>query len=344
VYSVIDRQTNGVKWTWACRVLRQKKFNVDTISDTPPVAGDLGLFRVEQIGYHATLLLADSKKLRIWPGDHVVGVFGNRYATDAYEAEVTGTEDLSLLTAGGMVGTVKSRHQKMARPTTVTFVGFLNDDDGCRINVKAATFRRARPREAVRNLFLVIGTAMNSGKTTASTKLVKGLVDQGRRVAGCKLTGSVSNRDQDEMLSAGPLCAADFSDYGFPSTYLCSREELVALFDTMLADVQRQSPEITIMEVADGFLQRETAMLLAEPAVRRAVKGIVVTADCAASALYGVEHLRRLGYPVVAVSGAFTSAPLFVGEFRAHSDVPVASSAGNGSDLARCVAEIVGPR
>lgn len=344
MYSVIDRQTAGVKWTWACRVLRQKKFNLDAVSDTPPVAGDLGLFRVEQIGYHATLLLADNKKLRIWPGDHVVGVFGNRYATDAYEAEVSGTADLSLLTAGGMVGTVKSKHQKMARPTTVTFVGFLNDDDGNRINVKTTTFRRAWPREPVRNLFLVIGTAMNSGKTTASTKLVKALVDQGRRVAGCKLTGSVSNRDQDEMRSAGPLCALDFSDYGFPSTYLCSREELTALFDTMVADVQREDPEITIMEVADGFLQRETAMLLAEPAVRRAVKGIVVTATCAASALYAVEHLRQLCYPVVVVSGAFTSAPLLVEEFRAHSDVPVASSVSDGVDLARRVGELVGPR
>ena len=37
------------------------------------------------------------------------------------------------------------------------------------------------------------------------------------------------------MLSASAVHVTDFSDYGFPSTYKCESEELLVLFETMLA-------------------------------------------------------------------------------------------------------------
>ena len=45
---------------------------------------------------------------------------------------------------------------------------------------------------------------MNSGKTTTCRKLIKSFSVKETRIAACKLTGSVSNRDQDEMMSASP--------------------------------------------------------------------------------------------------------------------------------------------
>ena len=56
-----------------------------------------------------------------------VGVFGNRYATDALEAEVIGVRNLSLLTTAGMVGTVKSKHSSINNTTQVAFLGYLKD-------------------------------------------------------------------------------------------------------------------------------------------------------------------------------------------------------------------------
>ncbi|MDX2041355.1 MAG: hypothetical protein SF097_08900 [Acidobacteriota bacterium] len=336
-------QGHDIKWAWACRVLESfEGYAIDRDIRRAPKAGDLALVRIEEIGAHYRLVTADNKRLRIFPGDHFVGVFGNRYATDAFEGEVSGLNNLSLLTAGGMIGTVKSKHKDTGKPTKVSFVGFLNDRRGERFNLIERTFVSSFPQKAINNLIVVVGTSMNSGKTTTSTKLIKGLSEKGLRVAACKLTGSVSNRDQDEMRSARPNLVIDFSDYGFPSTYLCSKEELVSLFHTMLAEVEKINPDVIVMEVADGILQRETAMLLDEPSVCDAIKGLLLTAKDGLSALYAIEKLKQTRNKVIAASGAMTSSPLSVREFQANCDVPVGSSADSGKEVVEIVCRFIG--
>jgi hypothetical protein len=135
------------------------------------------------------------------------------------------------------------------------------------------------------------------------------------------------------MRSALPRTIIDFSDYGFPSTYLATKQELIDLFNTMLANLEQFNPDVVIMEIADGILQRETNMLLADSFIKKRTEGIILAAESAPSALYGVEYLRNLGYTIIAVSGSMTSAPLSVKEFQQHSDVHVASSVDSGGDL-----------
>ena len=162
---------------------------------------------------------------------------------------------------------------------------------------------------------------MNSGKTTTAAKLVKALLRRGVRVAACKLTGSVCQRDRGEFSATGAHFARDFSDYGFPSTYLATREELLALFETMLADAAPAQPDITVLEIADGVLQRETELLLGHDAVRRRVGGVLLTAPAPRPPCSGSRGSRAQGHAVVAVSGRITNSPLFVREFAASSPV-----------------------
>ena len=183
------------------------------------------------------------------------------------------------------------------------------------------------------NLVVVIGSGMNSGKTTFCRKLIKSFRRKGTKVAACKLTGSISPRDFDEMVSASAIHVTDFSDYGFPSTYKCEIEEVMDLFKTMLVDLEKLKPDIIIMEVADGVLQRETKMLLNEPLFKQLTRGIIVTADSAPAALYTVNFLEQLGYKVLCVSGSITSSPLYMEEFKDHHNVPVVSSKGRTIEL-----------
>jgi uncharacterized membrane protein YuzA (DUF378 family) len=140
------------------------------------------------------------------------------------------------------------------------------------------------------------------------------------------------------MLSAGATAVVDFSDYGFPSTARCTGEELVGLFHTALADVERARADVVVMEIEGGLLQRETELLLRSCAVKRLAVGIVLTADSLAAALYGADLLTRLGYVVIAVAGAMTSSPLLVREFQSRSSVPIASGTDVDGALARVVA------
>src|SRR5439155_18784054 len=120
---------------------------------------------------------------------------------------------------------------------------FVSAADGVRLNLKNRLFEPAAVRRLPRNLIYIVGTGMNSGKTTTAARLIKGLSDLGLNVSACKLTGSVSNRDPDELASAAAGKVTDFSDFGFPSTYLCSREELLDLFHAMIAELTACSPD-----------------------------------------------------------------------------------------------------
>jgi hypothetical protein len=335
--NAVRMNKSQIKWSWVSRLLDSNhEYEISRAEEYNgiPVVGDLGLFRVARVGSHTRLINTDSKKLRIYEGDLFVGIFGNRYATDAFEAEVEGLKDLSLLTTAGMVGRIKSSHKSIHRSTEVSFLGFLNDKiSNQKVNLKQAIFKTklfehylSKPK-GPENLLVIVGSGMNSGKTTVCRKLVKSFSLRGLSVAACKLTGSVSPRDFDEMVSASATYVTDFSDYGFPSTYKCEEKELLDLVEIMLEDTEKFNPDITIMEIADGVLQQETHFLLTEPSFQKKVKGLVVAADSAPSALYTVNHVENLGYKVIALSGAITSSPLYVKEFEKTSAIPVISSA-----------------
>jgi hypothetical protein len=307
-----------VKWSWSCRAIPAQPLRL-AVQTAAPRVGDVALVRVVALGHHTRIATAEGEKVRLYPDDTILAVFGHRYATDAFEAEIRCTDDLHLLTDAGMIGTVLSRHQSVKSPTRLEFLGFLTDEQASRKSIRREI--SARPILVPRSdLFLFVGTGMNSGKTTVAAKLVKALLRRGLRVAACKLTGSV--------------CPRDFSDYGFPSTYLASEKELIDLFHAMLADADETEPDVIVMEIADGVMQRETRLLLNSEIVRQFTRGVVLAAPCAASALYGVSRLESHGLKTVAVSGCITNSPLFIREFAAESGVPIVSSTGDGAELA----------
>jgi len=326
----------SIHWSWACRkVDTSARIRLEESASPAPVAGDVALVRVESTDFHKHITTAENRRLRLYPGAQFVGVFGNRYAAAAFEAEVQGTANLNMLTGAGMIGTVKSKHYQVAEPTRLSLVGFLRDTNGGRLNLKQRLFHPTPERRLPRNLIYIVGSGMNSGKTTTAARMIKSLCNLGIDVAACKLTGSVSNRDQDEMTAAGEHPVIDFSDFGFPSTYLCPKEELLQLFYAMMNELAPRDPDVVLVELADGLLQRETAMLLSTPEIQKASRGVILAAGGSLSALWGVDRLRRLGHTVVAVSGKFTSSPLSMREFTENdSNIPVASSADNGDELA----------
>ena len=87
------------------------------------------------------------------------------------------------------------------------------------------------------------------------------------------------------------------------------------------------------MEIADGLLQRETAMLLKDRSIKSLIKWVIVTAESPLSALYAVENLSKEGYNIISVSGTMTSSPLLIKEFQKNSKINVTSSANFNDQL-----------
>ena len=298
--------------------------------DLEPRPGDLVLAEVERIGHHRKLHLADGRRRSLFRGDLVILAYGNRYASNQFEAWVPG--DLGpchLAAGGGVAARVTERHQRIRRGATrLQPVGLVTSGPGDPpLNVSSFGLPcAARPLPGTVPVFAVLGSALASGKTTAAAHLARGLSQLGRSVGYAKVTGTGAATDTLMVQDAGADVVLDFTDAGYVSTYGIAPEALDEILTCLVARLQHEGVEAIVLEVADGLLQRETAALLASSWFRRLVDGILVAARDAMSAVSTVDRLRQEGLHLVGLAGALEAAPLEVREAQA-TQLPFYASA-----------------
>src|SRR6056297_1270944 len=186
------------KWAFTTRRVAQdapRRF-VAAVDRAAP--GDLLLARVAVLGQHRRVHLRTGRPSTLYAGDLVVVCVGARYAPDQFNADADIAEDgCDLVAAGGIAGTVRASHARMAVPTRLTPVGLLADADGAVLNVDAFALPAVPAVPALGDLpavpaagdlpvFAVLGTTMNAGKTTTATALVHGLSRAGLAVGAAK--------------------------------------------------------------------------------------------------------------------------------------------------------------
>jgi hypothetical protein len=279
-----------------------------------PAVGDVVLAAVEEIGRNTALELSDGRRCTLHEGDRLAVVFGNRYATAQFEGYARAQGDrCDLLSMGGLCGLVKSKHDGVAGPTRLRLLGRVADREGR--PVCAADFRlRPAATEGRIRVITVCGTSMDAGKTYTAQCTIQWLRDQGHRVAAIKLTGSAAGRDTWNMRDAGACVALDFTDGGMPSTYLCTLEQLLDLYDLLIGHAKAHRAQWAVVEIADGLLQRETAALLQSSRFTSKVDAFLFAAGEPLAAAGGVALLHGWGIEPIAVSGLVSMSALGVRE------------------------------
>ncbi|HPG23994.1 MAG TPA: DUF1611 domain-containing protein [Myxococcota bacterium] len=285
-----------------------------------PQSGDLVLARVSEIGHHKRLHLPGGGKRNLFPGDLVIVPYADRYAPNQFEARVP--RDLGpchLVAAGGIAGRVEASHQKVRRgPTTLRPLGLVaSDPEAPPLNV--AGWGLAPPARPVRGgipVIAIVGTSMDSGKTTAAAYLTHGLHRHGIRVGYAKVTGTCAAGDPGLLHDAGASPVLDFTDLGYASTYRIAPRIVEALYRESIAHLEAAGVDVIVLEVADGLLQRETARLLASKTFAELTHGVLFCAAEAMGAVAGHAWLRAKGLPVLGLAGRLTTAPLQIREAR----------------------------
>lgn len=283
--------------------------------DRTPQAGDLVLARVVEIGKHTRLESPHSRRQLLFPGDEIVVAYGHRYAPDQFEAEVP--HDLqvtNLVAAGGMAGRVTAQHASIDFATVIEPLGLVGRD-GKPLNLSALAPHQAHSKPERRpgtrpRLVTVLGTSMNSGKSTTLACLINGLTASGMSVAAGKATGTGAGGDPRMFADAGARAVLDFTDFGHASTYRLGYEELKALVVSVIAALSNADTDVVVLEIADGIYQGETSRLIADPEVQCWIDTLVFAAGDALGATKGVDLLQELGLEVAAVSGVVTASPL----------------------------------
>lgn len=322
--------TSKIKKTIICRDITN--YTIDsTLNNTyTPKKGDIAIFEIVEIGKHYTIQSETKRIMTIVEGDIIMAAFAERYATEQFEGYLPTkpTEILDILGAGGAIGVLKSKHDnfKHIPATKVKLVGYAVDERGIIIN----TIHRESPEVAFNGVvpnnakvILSIGSSMDSGKTTTAAYLARGLKTTGKNVAFIKLTGTCYTKDMDLVLDCGADATVDFTDAGFPSTYMCEKKELLNLYQTLLHKLAPYNPDYIVMEIADGLLQRETEFLIRDEEFMKTIYNVIFSCGDSLAVFFGIEFMADINIKPAALSGVFTMSPLLIQEVKDRTSIPV---------------------
>ncbi len=298
--------------------------------DKRPEVGDVVFGRVSYVGEHSSLENKQGRIHMIGDGSRSLFVYGNRYAPDAFEGLIpeSSVNEVDVLARSGLIGVMREKNSATKDPTKVEVLGHVVDAEGTPLNT--LRFPLALPRQPIATgkkrakMILHIGTSMNSGKSTSAIACCWALSAMGHGIRASKVTGTASLKDVLHMQDAGAEIVSDFTHLGYPSTYMLDEKALIEIFNNLDGKYANNAKKFWVVEIADGIMQRETAMLLRDETVRSRIHRLVFSASDAFGAIGGLQILKEeFGLTPDAISGRCTSSPLMIRELRARADVPV---------------------
>jgi hypothetical protein len=323
----------------AAYTLTHKQIKYYEYCDKTPKPGDMVYGSIVWVGQHSSLENKSGRIHNIHNDTKALFVFGNRYAPDYYEGFVPDQmlDEVDLLARSGLIGLVKTKSSVVKDPTRVKILGYVCDQTGSILNTR--TFSLIKPKNMVKTeprarMSLVCGTAMNSGKSRAAAACCWTLSSLGYGVRASKITGTASLKDILHMNDAGAYPYTDFTYLGYPSTYMLSEMELLDIFNCLDLKYANNPKNFWVVELADGIIQRETALLLKSPAVRTRIDKLIFCANDAFGGIGGLTILREeFGLIPDALSGICSSSPLHVRELAEFTNIPIFNSADVDSKL-----------
>lgn len=295
-------------------------------TDLAPKSGDLVLARVAKIGQHFRLHLPSGRSRQLWVDDEIVVAYADRYAPSQYEAHVP--RDLGpchLAASGGIAARVVVSNAKLAkRPTEIEPIGLICPDPlAAALNLADFALPELPSAARLMTTLAVVGSAMDSGKTSALAHLAKGISRLGLRVGYAKLTGTAAGGDPWLLVDAGADPVLDFTDLGLASTYRVALPELERVCEQLVLQLQHAGAEIALLEIADGLFQPETAALLASARLRPLVDGMLYAAVDALGASHGAELIHAQRHRLLGLTGMLAAAPLLMREAQCATELPV---------------------
>ncbi|SER79922.1 hypothetical protein CCYS_06385 [Corynebacterium cystitidis DSM 20524] len=273
------------------------------------------LARIVGIHNHKRVETEQSRKAILFDSNLVLLAYGNRYAADQFLAHVPENLDYChLVAAGGIAGVVTESHEQMDDPTLIEPLGLLATDEGVVNIIETAPYaneaRDSKP-EGLPEVIAVLGTSMNSGKSTTMACLANGLTKAGKKVGAGKITGTGAGNDRMIYHDAGAKEVIDFTDFGYGTTFKMDFEKIRDLTVNMIEVLAKDKGcDVVIVEIADGVYQTETARLLRDDLFKDIVDQVVFSAVDALGARAGVQTLQEAGLKVACAAGVMTASPL----------------------------------
>ncbi len=299
-----------------------------------------------------TLEDVHGRMVRLHPGDVIAGALGHRDALHGFSGHVPQSvevgDHLQLLNKGGVIGAGAETVPGVGEPFELEVLGSVvhfSDADrrsGVPADVTKAALPAAKLPIELPPVVCLLGTSMDSGKTTAASVLITSLVHSGMKVAAGKLTGVSLRRDVLAMSDCGASPAMIFTDFGVVTT---DENNAVEAAHSLLATLVESEPDVIVLEMGDGLLGTYGVhTLLADRGLRAALSAIVLCASDPVGAWGAAKILaERFALSPTVISGPVTDTP--VGRRYCTEDlgIPAHNALLDAASLASAVAPAVSP-
>jgi hypothetical protein len=294
--------------------------------------------------YH-TLENPQGRLVPLRPGDVIAGALGFRHALHGFAGKLPTSvkvgDTLQLLNLGGVIGQSSGSSPALGRPFDLEVLGAVMDfSDGFRgqsqglpASIQSPALPSAPLPTDLPPILALVGTSMDSGKTTAASALVSSLSDQGMQVACGKLTGVSLRRDMLTQEDNGAFLSASFTDFGVVTT---NDDNAVATAHSLIAYLNDHSPDVIVLELGDGlFGPYGVKALLGDVGFRSAIHSFLLCANDPVGAWGAVRHLHE-DYAIrpTVITGPVTDSRVGIDYCKDQLGLPAANAMLDAAALA----------
>ncbi|MBI4243477.1 MAG: hypothetical protein HY606_05255 [Planctomycetes bacterium] len=308
-----------------------------------PYPGDVLAVKIIDVNTNYNILETTAgKRIKLVRGQKIIGAAGTRWALRGFIGtlpdELKAGDIINVLNIGGVIGECIDYPPYLGKATTAEFLGFISSAGG-RINLGKFTPQVGR----VTNyppIIAVIGTCMNTGKTTATSALIKQFTGEGVNVACGKLSGVAAIKDVQEYTRSGAKVTATFNDFGWASSADITNISQVAL--RIIRYLAFSQPDLIILELGDGVIGKYgVSNLLSSVNFTKHVSEWVLCASDPAAAFGALKYISSYGIEPRAISGPVSDNLAGISAVAEFSTVPVISAIKSPDVLHKMMAKRV---
>ena len=210
---------------------------------------------------------------------------------------------------GGVIGVCKGHHSSLSDAIEVEILGIGANENGEVLNIGDNALKPTDFLEKSAPIVIVAGTCMNSGKTVATTEIIKQAHHAGLKVAGAKMSGVAALRDTLNMEDHGAFVTASFLDCGLPSTV--DYGDLSPVAKAILNHLNSLSPDLIVVELGDGIVGGYAVdSVLKDAEIKQAMSSFVFCAGDYVGVFGGMAVLKTLGIQIDVVAGSVTDSQM----------------------------------
>ena len=308
---------------------------------------------LDTVGRNNRYELCDGRIGRLYKDDVLPVVLGPRRAPHRFSGDVpaiVGCGDvLELLCMSGVVGRLCGEDPTWGRPLLVQALGSPSENR-TPMTLRRSMVEMGQSTEDKAKIVAVVGTSMDSGKTTTACRIIRHFREGTRTVAAVKLAGVGSVQDLNELQDAGAEPVLSFADRGVVATCGVDKIDVEKAATQVLAMANAPKPDLIVAEFGGGLVDEYRVLdLLRLDGLREHVAAVVVCAGDLTGARGAKNVLKECGLEIAVVSGPAVnnmSCARFAEEILGtpQSDIIAESNGGTMPSTMRHIEHVVSRR